>query len=91
MLISKYISINILYYGDKKMETKSIRVSLLNHERLADIGHKNDSFNDIISKVLDDYEEYQEIKDLVEADKEFDNNEGVHFSSLEELDAYLDD
>ena len=27
---------------------KAIRVSLLNHERLADIGHKNDSFNDII-------------------------------------------
>ena len=73
------------------METKAIRVSLLNHKRLADIGHKNDSFNDIISKVLDDYEEYQEIKDLVEADKEFDNGEGVHFSSLEELEVYLDD
>ena len=55
------------------METKSIRVSLFNHERLADIGHKNDSFNDII------------------ADKEFANGEGVHFSSLDELDAYLDD
>ena len=41
------------------METKSIRVSLFNHERLADIGHKNDSFNDIISKLLDEYEEYQ--------------------------------
>ena len=68
-----------------------MRVSLLNHQRLADIGHKNDSFNDIISKVLDDYEEYQEIKDLVEADKEFDNGEGVHFSSLEELEVYLDD
>lgn len=91
MLISIYISINILYYGDKKMETKAIRVSLLNHERLADLGHKNDSFNDIITKVLDDYEEYQEIKDLIEADKEFDNSKGVHFSSLEELDAYLDD
>lgn len=73
------------------METKAIRVSLLNHERLADIGHKNDSFNDIISKVLDDYEEYQAIKDLVEADKEFENGEGIHFSSLEELDTYLDD
>jgi len=73
------------------VETKAIRVSLLNHQRLADIGHKNDSFNDIISKVLDDYEEYQEIKDLVEADKEFDNGEGVHFSSLEELEVYLDD
>ena len=73
------------------METKAIRVSLLNHQRLADIGHKNDSFNDIISKVLDDYEEYQAIKDLVEEDKEFDNGEGVHFSSLEELEVYLDD
>ena len=73
------------------METKAIRVSLLNHQRLADIGHKNDSFNDIISKVLDDYEEYQVIKDLVEEDKEFDNGEGVHFSSLEELEVYLDD
>ena len=71
------------------METKAIRVSLLNHERLADIGHKNDSFNDIISKVLDDYEEYQAIKDLVEADKEFENGEGIRFSSLEELDTFL--
>ena len=34
------------------METKDIRVSLLNHERLADIGHENDSFNDITSKVM---------------------------------------
>jgi len=73
------------------METKAIRVSILNHQRLADISHKNDSFNDIISKVLDDYEEYQEIKDLIEEDKEFENGKGVHFSSLEELDSYLDD
>ena len=72
------------------METKAIRVSLLNHERLADIGHKNDSFNDIITKVLDDYDEYQAIKDLIEADKEFENGEGVNYSSLAELDAYLD-
>ena len=71
------------------METKAIRVSLLNHKRLTDIGHKNDSFNDIISKVLDDYEEYQAIKDLVEADKEFENGEGIRFSSLEELDTFL--
>lgn len=73
------------------METKAIRVSLLNHQRLSDIGHKSDSFNDIISKVLDDYEEYQAIKDLVEADKEFENGEGIHFSSLAELDEYLND
>lgn len=71
------------------METKAIRVSLLNHKRLTDIGHENDSFNDIISKVLDDYEEYQAIKDLVEADKEFENGEGIRFSSLEELDTFL--
>lgn len=73
------------------METKSIRVSLLNHERLAEIGHENDSFNDIITKVLDDYEEYQSIKDLIEADKEFEKEQGVHFSSLDELDNYLND
>lgn len=73
------------------METKAIRVSLANHERLADIGHKNDSFNDIVSKVLDDYDEYQIVKDLIEADKEFANGEGVRFSSLEELDKYLED
>ncbi len=73
------------------METKAIRVSLVNHERLADLGHKNDSFNDIISKLLDSYEEYQEIKDLIEADKKFGNGEGIHFSSLEELDKYLDE
>ena len=73
------------------METKAIRVSLLNHERLANLGHKNDSFNDIIFKILDDYEEYQAIKDLIGADKEFENGKGVHFSSLDELDAYLND
>lgn len=73
------------------METKAIRVSVLNHERLADLGHKNDSFNDIITKLLDEYEEYQEIKDLIEADKEFKKGEGVHFTSLDELDEYLDE
>ena len=73
------------------METKAIRVSVLNHERLADLGHKNDSFNDIITKLLDEYEEYQEIKDLIEADKEFEKGEGVHFTSLDELDEYLDE
>ena len=73
------------------METKAIRVSVSNHQRLADIGHKNDSFNDVISKILDEYEEYQEIKDLIEADKEFKNGEGIHFSSLDELDAYLEE
>lgn len=73
------------------METKAIRVSVLNHKRLADIGHKNDSFNDIISKVLDDYDEYQEIKKLIEADKEFAEGKGVRFSSLKELDEYLED
>ena len=26
----------------KKMETKAIKVSIINHQRLADIGHKND-------------------------------------------------
>lgn len=73
------------------METKAIRVSLINHERLSNIGHKKDSFNDIISRVLDDYEEYQEIKELIEADKEFAEGKGVRFSSLQELDAYLED
>ena len=73
------------------METKAIRVSISNHERLADIGHKNDSFNDIITRVLDDYDEYQEIKDLIEADKEFEKGEGIRFASLDELDSYLDD
>ena len=73
------------------MENKAIRFSLLNHERLTNLGHKNDSFNDIITKLLDNYEEYQEIKDLIEADKEFEKGEGIHFSSLEELDVFLDD
>ena len=73
------------------MENKAIRISLLNHERLTNLGHKNDSFNDIITKLLDNYEENQEIKDLIEADKEFEKGEGIHFSSLEELDVFLDD
>ena len=73
------------------MKTKAINISLVNHERLSALGHENDSFNDIISKLLDRYEEYQEIKDLIEADKEFTNGEGIHFSSLDELDAHPDD
>ena len=90
LLITLYASDYKIYTGDK-MKTKAIRVSLINHKRLADIGHKNDSFNDIISKVLDVYDEYQEIKDLIEADKEFENGEGIRFSSLAELDEYLDE
>lgn len=35
------------------METKAVRVSLINPKRLADIGHKTDSFNDTITKVID--------------------------------------
>ena len=89
MLIIIY-TLNIKIIIGDIMETKAIRISLLNHERLTDIGHKNDSFNDIISKVLDDYEEYQEIKDLIEADKEFEKGEGIHFSPLQKLDEYLD-
>ena len=38
-----------------------------------------------------EYEEYQQIKDIIESDNEFANGDGVHFSSLEELDDYLDD
>ena len=73
------------------METKAIRVSLSNHARLADKGHKNDSFNDIISKLLDDHDEFEAIQDLIEADREFENGEVRIFSSLDELDAYLDE
>lgn len=89
-MLTLYTENNRCTIGDN-METKAIRVSLINHERLADIGHKNDSFNDIISKLLNEYEEYQEIKDLIKADKEFENGEGVRFSSLDELDEYLND
>ena len=71
------------------METKAVRVSLNNHKRLSDIGKKNDTFNDI-SKILDEYEEYQEIKDLIEADKEFAKGEGIRFASMDEVDKYLD-
>lgn len=47
--------------------------------------------NDEKRGLIMEFKEYQKIKDLVEADKEFENGEGVHFSSLDELDAYLDD
>lgn len=69
-------------------ENKAIRVSLLNHGGLPDRDYKTDSFNDII---LDEYGEYHEIKDLIEVDMEFENGEGIHFFSLDELDEYLDD
>ena len=72
------------------MERKVIRVSLYNYERLKSIGCKSDSFNDIISKLLDESDEYMCIKDLIEADEELENGKIVLFSSLEELDAYLD-
>lgn len=35
-------------------------------------------------------EEYRAIKDLIEADKEFEKGGGVSFFSLKELDEYLD-
>lgn len=71
------------------MEVKDIKVSSYNHKRLSDICHKNESYNDVISKMLDFYEKYHEIIDLIDADKEFENRKGISFSSLDELDEYL--
>ena len=47
-------------FGDI-LEFKTICINLGNYKRLISIGHGNDYVNDIISKVLDDYGEYQEI------------------------------
>lgn len=41
-------------------------------------------------KYLDDYEEYQQIKDLIETDEEFKKGENIRFSSLDILDKYFE-
>ena len=48
-------------------------------------------FKDIVLKVLDEQVKFKIMRDLIVAYCEFDKGEGVCFSSLDEMDDYLED
>lgn len=78
---------DISYNSDLKM-TNDIINNILNDGELLDIDC--DSLEDIVCEVLDFYGKYYQTLDLIEADMEFENGEGICFSSMEELVKYLD-
>ncbi len=69
--------------------SKLVRVSDMTHQRLCDIGKKNESFNTIIERLLERNEEYLEIKELIEADKSLETEDYEEFESAEELINYI--
>ncbi|MDE4078668.1 hypothetical protein OTK55_06515 [Methanosphaera sp. Vir-13MRS] len=71
--------------------SKTIKISDSVHYQLGLKGNKNDTYNDIIQRLLEDYDEYHEIKDLIEADEELEQGKTIHFNSLTELEEYLED
>lgn len=67
------------------METKLVRVSKITHQRLCDRGNKSDTFDSIIENLLDLADDYEDVKELIEADNEIKNGEYVEFDSMEKL------
>ena len=71
---------------------KLVRVSLKTHERLCEAGKKNESFNTIIERLLDNNDEYEEIKGLILADKDLmDGNYEIYNSSKELFESIEND
>lgn len=75
----------------KKMLTKTIRVSEEVHELLSGLATKNDSYNDVIKRLIDNYEEFSDKQaEFYNAEIERVDNgifENVHEISLSELEA----
>ncbi len=67
------------------METKVVRVSKLTHQRLSERGTKADTFDSIISNLLDLADDYEDVKELIEADEELKNGEFKEFDSMDDL------
>lgn len=67
------------------MQTKVVRVSKLTHQRLSERGTKSDTFDSIISHLLDLADDYEDVKELIEADNELENGEFVEFNSMKDL------
>ena len=75
----------------KKMLTKTIRVSEEVYELLSGLATKNDSYNDVIKRLIDNYEEFSDKQaEFYNAEIERVDNgifENVHEISLSELEA----
>lgn len=75
----------------KKVETKLIRVKTSTHQRLCERGMKTDSFNSIIERLLDLADEYDEIQELIQADKDLkEHNHITEFNSLQDFKNYFE-
>ena len=64
---------------------KVVRVTEEVHQRLAKRGTIGDTFNDVIEKLLNESEEYEEYLDLIEADMEIENGLIKSYSNLDEF------
>lgn len=64
---------------------KVVRVTEEVHQRLASRGKIGDTYNDVIEKLLDETEEYEEYLDLLEADKEIENGLTRSYSDLDDF------
>ena len=65
--------------------SKLVRVSVETHQRLCDIGKKNESFNTIIERLLNNNDEYEEIKQLIQAEQEIERGEYTVYKSSKDL------
>ena len=70
---------------------KIIHVKEATYKRLCERGMKtNTTPKSIIEKALDSEDEYEEIKDLIQADIDYKNKKNiVKFNSIEELSEYF--
>ena len=69
--------------GDKVM--KVVRVTEEVHQRLANLGKIGDTYNDVIERLLDECEEYEEYPDIMEAEKEIEEGLVRSYSNLDDF------
>lgn len=86
-----YTKYTIVMKGYDTMLNKTIRVSEEVHELLSGLARKNDSFNDVIKRLIEDNEEFtdEQAKFYNQEIERIDNGiyENVHEISLSELEA----
>lgn len=69
---------------------KIIHVKESTYKRLCERRMGTNTINNIIEQALDSEEEYEEIKDLIQADIAYVNNKDIiRFKSIEELDKFF--
>lgn len=81
----------------KRLKLKRIDVSEHNHLALKELGHAGDSFNDVVSKLLRIYRNYQEKQQHLqrqqqqEGDEEYNSNSSVGLSFPGSISELLDE